>query len=50
MGYKLKGEDYKGYFIEEVDFGFFVFFCGDEIYFKTKEDAKRFIDEIDEIG
>lgn len=36
---------YKGYEIEAFGAGVTVFFCGDEIYFDTEEEAKAFIDE-----
>lgn len=38
-------ENYKGETITECGNGYTVFFCGDEVYFDTKEEAKRFIDE-----
>ena len=45
-------EKYKGYEIDAgmIPGGYTVFFCGDEIYFSTKEDAKKFIDEIETEG
>jgi hypothetical protein len=36
---------YKGYEIEAFGSGYTVFFCGDEIYFDTEDEAKAFIDE-----
>lgn len=36
---------YKGYEIEPFESGYTVFFCGDEIYFDTEDEAKAFIDE-----
>ena len=37
---------YKGYEIDEFGEGFTVFYCGDEIYFETFNEAKEFIDEL----
>lgn len=39
---------YKGYEIDSgfCKNGFTVFFCGDELFFDTEEQAKAFIDEI----
>lgn len=33
--------------IEKFGNGYTVFFEGDEIYFETKEDAERFIEEVE---
>lgn len=45
---RKRGKDmtYKGYEIETFFEGFTVFFEGDEIYFDTMDEAKRFIDEL----
>lgn len=37
---------YKGLEIEDFGSGFTVFYCGDEFYFPTEEEAKEFIDEV----
>ena len=39
---------YKGYEIDSefCEDGFTVFFCGDEVFFDTEEQAMAFIDEI----
>lgn len=39
---------YKGYEIEVFGSGYTVFYEGDEIFFDTQEDAKAFIDEVEE--
>ena len=44
-------EEYKGYYIEHDFYGqdeYTVQYCGDDVIFKTKEEAKAFIDELDE--
>ena len=45
-------EKYKGYEIDAgmIPGGYTVFFAGDEIYFPTREAAKKFIDEIEAEG
>lgn len=43
--------EYKGYYIEHNIYSFeeyTVQYCGDDIVFKTEEDAKHFIDQITE--
>jgi len=40
-------EEYKGYEIELFGNGYTVFYCGDEVYFNTVEEAKAFIDEVE---
>ena len=42
-------EEYKGYYIEFNVYGgneYTVQYCGDDIYFTTKEEAMAFIDEV----
>lgn len=38
--------EYRDYEIEIDDFGLVVTYCGDEVIFKTVNEAKAFIDEI----
>lgn len=38
--------EYKGYYIEPFGKGCTVFYGGDEIYFETSAEARKFIDEI----
>lgn len=39
-------EEYKGIMIEPfMGAGYTIFYCGEELYFDTVEDAKKFIDE-----
>lgn len=40
--------EYKGYYIDAdmVPGGYTVEYCGDEVFFKTVDEAKTFIDEI----
>lgn len=43
--------EYKGYYIEYNFYGeneYSVQYCGDDVLFKTEEEAKRFIDEVAE--
>ena len=40
--------EYKNYTIEKFMHGFIVFFCGDEVFFETIDQAQRFIDEMTE--
>ena len=48
MGY-VDVIEYKGYDIECLgDDSYNVFYCGDEIFFDTLEEAKEFIDEVSE--
>ena len=42
--------EYRGYMIEAFLDGFTVFYCGDEVYFDTVEDAKEFIREVEKEG
>ena len=42
-------EEYKGYYIEYNFYGlneYSVQYCGDDLMFKTKKEAKEFIDSI----
>lgn len=37
---------YREYEIEKESFGYVVHYCGDDVVFNTRKEAKEFIDEI----
>ena len=41
-------EEYKGYFIEEMYEMISVQYCGDDVVFRSVDEAKQFIDEVSE--
>lgn len=42
--------EYKGFYIDDCMYGMItVQYCGDDVVFRSVEDAKKFIDEIAEV-
>lgn len=41
-------EEYRGYFIEEMYGMITVQYCGDDVVFRSVDEAKQFIDEVSE--
>ena len=41
-------EEYRGYFIEEMYGMISVQYCGDDVVFRSVDEAKQFIDEVSE--